>query len=111
MSRRHRPSEKNPLLQLLEPDVSLERAWAEIIIAHVRDRAAVSTVEALMLSLRSSVRALGHPDRLRRLAALSDAQLREIAVRVQRFQPHIAPTWTSEEVEVLIAVRSRINGR
>ena len=40
---------RNPLLQLLEPDVSLERAWAEIIIAHVRDRAAVSTVEALSL--------------------------------------------------------------
>jgi hypothetical protein len=102
---------RNPLLQLLEPDVSLERAWAEIIIAHVRDRAAVSTVEALMLSLRSSVRALGHADTLRRLAALGDAQLREIAVRVQRFKPHIAPAWTSEEVEVLIAVRSRINGR
>jgi hypothetical protein len=111
MGRRPRPSEKNPLLQVLEPDVSLERAWAEISIAHVRDRAAVSTVEALMFSLRSSVRALGHPDTLRRLAALGDAQLREIAVRVQRFQPHIAPTWTSEEVEVLIAVRSRINGR
>ena len=67
MSRRRCP-EKNPLLQLLEPDVSLERAWAEISIAHVRDRAAVSTVEALMFALRSSVHALGRPDTLRRLA-------------------------------------------
>jgi hypothetical protein len=111
MSRRRCRSEKNPLLQLLAPDVSLERAWAEISIAHVRDRAAASTVEALMFSLRSSVSALGHPDTLRWLAALGDAQLREIAVRVQGFQPHIAPAWRSEEIEVLIAVRSRINGR
>ena len=81
------------------------RSWAEISIAHVRDRA---PVEVLMFSLRSvSVRSVIP----RRLAAIGNAQLREIAVRVQRFQPHIAPAWMSEEVEVLIAVRSRINVR
>src|SRR5262245_31773360 len=79
MSRRRCP-EKNPLLQLLEPDVSLERAWAEISIAHVRDRAAVSTVEALMFALRSSVHALGRPDTLRRLAALGDAIAAQAAI-------------------------------
>jgi hypothetical protein len=71
-------------------------------------RAAASTVEALMYSLRErGIKALGEPDTLRRLVELSDEQLRDVAVRVQRFKPHIAPAWKAEDIEVLIVVRSK----
>jgi hypothetical protein len=62
-----------------------------------------------MFSLRSGIGALGRPDTVRRLSELSDAQMREVAVRVQKFGPHIAPAWTPENVEVLITARSKIN--
>jgi len=94
---------------LMRDDISLERAWHELNAAHFRGRVAQSTVEALMFSLRSGVQALGQPDTLRRLCELSDEQLRDVAVRVQRFQPHIAAAWEAEAVEVLIAVRSKAN--
>jgi hypothetical protein len=62
-----------------------------------------------MFSLRNGVGALGRPDVLRRLSELSDVQLREVAVRLQKFETHIAPAWTPEEVAVLIAARSEID--
>jgi hypothetical protein len=70
-------------------------------------RAAHSTVDALLFSLRSGVGALGKPDTLRRLLELSDAQLRAVAVRLQKFQPHIATAWTADDIAVLITVRSK----
>jgi hypothetical protein len=70
-------------------------------------RAAASTVEALMFSLRSGIKALDGPMTLRRLRELSDEQLHQVAVRVQRFQPHIAPAWKTENVEVLVLLRSK----
>jgi hypothetical protein len=39
---------------------------------------------------------------IRRLAELSDEQLRDVAVRSQRFKPHIAPAWKAEDIEALI---------
>ena len=60
-----------------------------------------------MFSLRASVQALGRRNTVRRLSELSDAQLRDVAVRLQKFQPHIAPAWTADEIAVLIAVRSK----
>jgi hypothetical protein len=63
-----------------------------------------------MLSLRSrGMRALGEPDVVRRLAQLDDVQLREVAVRLLKLKPHIAPVWTPEDVEVLFTVRSGVN--
>jgi hypothetical protein len=76
--------------------------------AAITKRAAYATVEALMFGLRSGVQELGQSDTIRRLSELSDEQLREVVVRVQKFQPHIAPAWKPEEVEVLIAVRSKV---
>jgi hypothetical protein len=60
-----------------------------------------------MYSLRAGVKALGRRDTIRRLSELSDEQLRDVAVRLQKFQPHIAPAWTANEIAVLIAVRSK----
>jgi hypothetical protein len=95
------------LRKLMADDVLLDRAWCEL---NARSRAAQSTVEALMYSLRNGVSALARPDVLRRLAELSDAQVREIATRVLKFKAHIAPAWTSEDVRVLLAARSKVHG-
>jgi hypothetical protein len=91
------------LRKLMADDVSLDPA-------RISGRAARSTVEALMYSLRNGVGALARPDVLRRLSELSDAQLREVAVRVQKFEAHIAPAWTAENVRVLLAARSKVHG-
>jgi len=92
-------------------DISLDRAYAEMISDRLRDRAADSTVEALMFSLRSGLAALGKPDALRRLSQCSDEQARAVAVRVQKFKPEIAPAWTLENVEVLLVAWSKIHGQ
>jgi hypothetical protein len=88
-------------------EMSLPALWEALNDPRRKKAAAASTVEALMFSLRSGVQALGQHNNVRRLSELSDEQLREVAVRVQRFSPHIAPPWNAEDVEVLIAVRSR----
>ena len=96
-------------LRRLMDDDSPERAWHEL--NGRSSGAAASTVEALMFALRSrGVQALGEPDVVHRLAQLNDAQLREIAIRLQKLTPHIAPAWAPEDVEVLLAVRSKIDG-
>src|SRR5262249_16668218 len=93
------------LRRLMTDDVSLERAGHDL--NKPRDGAASSTIEALMFSLRQGIQALGQPDTIRRLSELSDEQLRDVAVRLQRFKPHIAPAWNADEIAVLIAVRSK----
>jgi hypothetical protein len=99
------------LRKLMADDVSLEQAHAEISTWHLDGRSADSALEALMYSLRFGVGALGRPDTLRRLAELSDTQTRQVAVRVQKFKPHIAPAWTATDVEVLLAAWSRVRGQ
>jgi hypothetical protein len=94
---------------LADDDVSDVGAYAELNAAHVDGRAADSTVEALMFSFRAGINAIGHAETLRRLSQLDDAQIREVAVRVQKFKAHIAPAWTPQDVEVLITARSKIN--
>ena len=97
------------LCALLNRSVSLQRAWAELNQRH-RSDAPPATVEALVFSLRDGIAALGRSTALRRLSELSAAQLREVAVRVQKFKPEIAQPWKPEHVEVLIAARIRIHG-
>ena len=97
------------LRRLLNHNMSLERAWSELNQWR-RDGAPQMTVEALMFSLGDGVGALGRSATLRRLCELSDAQLREVAVRVQKFKPEIAQPWASKDVAVLIALRSRVHG-
>jgi|AmaraimetFIIA100_FD_contig_41_25629598_length_586_multi_6_in_0_out_0_1 hypothetical protein len=100
----------NRLRRLLSDDVSLVQAHAEISADHLKGRAAASTVEALMYSLRSGVAALARSDSVYRLSELSDAQMREVAVRVQKFKPHIAPAWAAEDVQVLVSAWSEVHG-
>jgi hypothetical protein len=108
-ARRRAPDESiMRLRRLLEPDISLARAAAEIHDDWFHDRAAESTVEALMFSLRSGVVVLGEASTQRRLAELSDKQMREVAVRVQKFKPEIAAAWKPEDVEILITVWSKL---
>jgi hypothetical protein len=99
------------LWRLLDSNVSLDRAYAEIHRHWFSGRAAASTVEALVFSLRAGVAALSELNTLRRLSELSDAQLREVATRLQKFKPDIASTWAREDVEVLVAVRSAVYGQ
>jgi hypothetical protein len=109
--KRRRQVEPERLAQLhwlLNDNVSLERAW-EALNQQRRDGAPQATVEALVFSLRDGIPALGRPATLRRLSELSAAQLREVAVRVQKFKPAIAQPWTPEDVEVLIVARSRVH--
>jgi uncharacterized protein YjiS (DUF1127 family) len=96
---------------LLDDDISLERAWHEINTDRLRGRAAEATVEAFMFSLRNGVAALSKPDTLRRLSELSDVQLRDVAVRLQKFKAEIAKPWSPADVEVLLATRSKIRGQ
>jgi hypothetical protein len=73
--------------------------------------AAASTVEALIFGLRDGIEALpANPDTLRRLAELSEEQLRAVCERLQNFKPHIAPAWSAEEVRALVDIWSASRG-
>jgi hypothetical protein len=96
------------LRRLMDDSVSLDRAWSELSRP---SGTAASTIEALMFGLREGLAALSKsPERLRRLAALDAEQLRAVCERLQNFQPHIAPAWTPNEVEGLVAIWSRGHG-
>jgi hypothetical protein len=73
--------------------------------------AAGPTVEALMFALRAGVNELCQADTLGRLCELNDAQLSDVVIRLQNFQPHIAKAWTANEIAVLIATRNNALGR
>ena len=94
--------------RLLDENVSLEQAWSEIHVP--RGRAAASTVEALMYSLRAGGTALACPHARRGLSELSEAQLHDVCARLQRFQPRIARAWTPVEVELLVAIWVDLHG-
>jgi hypothetical protein len=72
------------------------------------DRAAAMTVEALMFSLRGGVAVLAQLKTQYRLAELGDKQMREVAVRAQKFKPEIAAAWKPEDVEVLITLWGKL---
>ena len=90
--------------RLLDPKVSLERAWYELNARACEGRAAESTVEALMYSLRRGPTALADPNTLRRLVELNEQQLLAVMMRLQK----IAPAWTPEQVQALAIVRKKI---
>jgi hypothetical protein len=98
------------LRQLLEDDgISFGRAHREVNAARLSGRAAVSTVEALMFSLRRGVEALTDTDAQHRLSELSEEQLRTVCERLQNFKVNIAPAWTHEDVGALISIWSTIH--
>ena len=68
-----------------------------------KNRAAASTVEALMFELRSGTSVLRKFAAKRRLSELSEAQVREVGARLQRLKPEIAKAWNSDEVVKLIS--------
>ena len=108
-ARPQQESVKNPRVRhLLDDNVSLEGAWSEIHSS--KSRAAASTLEALVYSLRAGGTALDCPHARTRLAELSEAQLHEVSARLQRFKPHIARAWTPIEVEMLVAIWFDLHG-
>jgi hypothetical protein len=66
-----------------------------------RSRAAASTVEALMYSLRErGIKALAEADTLRRLSQLSDEQAIELGKRLRYLPPHIGHgPWEDDEIK------------
>jgi hypothetical protein len=63
-----------------------------------------------MYSLRRGVNELTHPDTLRRLSAIDNAQLKAVCRRLQNFKPEIATPWSSEKVAALIAKWKKLHG-
>jgi hypothetical protein len=87
---------------------SIEAAYAAFDRERRKYGAPQPTVEALMFELRRGLGAIKHPDNQRRLSELNDEQMREVAARVQKFMPHIAPAWKSADVEALISAWSKL---
>jgi hypothetical protein len=71
--------------------------------------AAPTTVEALMFSLRERGTAvLSESDGRRRLSELTAEQMLEVAARLQKIKPGIAPPWTAEQVDALYETKARL---
>ena len=94
----------------MAPDVSLAEAWYQFHVVWRHDRAAASTVEALLYQLRKGGAVLSDPDAKRRLAALSEQRLHEVSARLQKFMPHIARAWTPAEIELLVELWGDFHG-
>ena len=75
-------------------------------------RAAGTTIEALMYSLRErGVKALEESNTQSRLAELDKSQLKEVCRRVQNFKPHIAAPWSREETTTLVSNWRKLHGQ
>jgi hypothetical protein len=94
--------------RLLDDDISLQRAHAEIVADHFKGRAADSTLEALAFQLRAGVGVLKERDVRRRLSELSDAQFLEVTARVRRHKPKIALIWSDDDVRTLMQLRETL---
>jgi hypothetical protein len=99
------PQQRERLRRLLPKEVSLERAYHELVASR-QGEAAQSTVDALVFSLRRGVNELARPNAKRRLSGLSEGQLREVCKRLLSFKPEIATPWTLQEVEAICAIWS-----
>jgi hypothetical protein len=86
----------------------VETTWHEL---NRRDGAPQATVEALMFSLRFGIDALREPSTLRRLAQLDVSQAQEVAERVRKFKPEIAPAWELDAVEALLEIWMKRHAR
>lgn len=61
-----------------------------------------------MFALRNGIDALKDRSNQRRLDELSDKQMQEVAARIQKFMPHIAPAWKPADVQALLALWSEL---
>jgi hypothetical protein len=95
------------LRRLLEDDVSVERAYHEIMRARP---APESLVEALMYSLRRGLSELSNADTLHRMSGLDEGQLKAVCHRVQNLKPEIATPWSSVDATTLIAKWRELRG-
>jgi len=96
------------LRRRMADDVSIERAWHEI--NHPTDRAAASTVEALMLALRErGVAALAEGPVRQRLVQLDEEQVVKAGDR-QALQPDVARAWAPAEVQQLLEAWGGVRG-
>jgi transposase len=94
------------LRAMMDDNISLERVWREL--NRTPGRAASSTVEALMHSLRErGTAALEEPTTRRRLGELSKDQLAEVGDRLQRLKPEIARAWSANEIHTLVETYGR----
>jgi hypothetical protein len=97
---RPRDADLDQLRRLLDDDVTLAAASAK----PRRNRPTPATVvEALMYSLRRGVNELTQPDTQRRLSELNKDQLEVVCLRVQAFEPNIAPAWSAHDADLLIS--------
>ena len=97
---RPRDADLDRLRRLLDDDVTLAAASAKLR----EDRPTPATaVEALMYSLRRGVNELTQPNTQRRLSELNKDQLEAICLRVQAFEPNIAPAWRANDADLLIS--------
>jgi hypothetical protein len=97
--------------RLLDPSISLDRAWADVNT--VKGRAASMTVEALAYQLRDGVDALREPSAQRRLSELDEAQLLDVAERLtlerwNKTGTARVPPWAPEEIETLMEMWSAL---
>ena len=71
--------------------------------------AAPTTIEAVMYSLRErGTAALLEPDCRRRLSELNEQQILDVAVRLQKLRPEIAPAWGAEQVDELLKTKAQL---
>ena len=99
-SARPRDADLDRHSRLLDDDVTLAAASAKLR----EDRPTPATaVEALMYSLRRGVNELTQPNTQRRLSELNKDQLEAICLRVQAFEPNIAPAWRADDADLLIS--------
>jgi len=61
--------------------------------------------------LRRGVNELIKPDAQRRLSELNRDQLEAVCLGVQAFKPNIAPAWSAEDADLLIAAWGKLHGR
>jgi hypothetical protein len=100
------PVEIQRARRLLEDRISLEGAYSQINSR--KGRAANSTVDALVFSLRSGVKEIEDKDVRRRLSELSDQQLHEVGDLLQRLRSEIARAWSADEIEALMLLRETL---
>jgi hypothetical protein len=100
------PDRLDRLRSLIDGTTSLERAHHDIN----RITAARSTlIEALVLWLRRGVTELIRPEIQRRLSALDGRSLESVCLRLQEFQPTIAPAWSAEDADLLISTWKKLH--
>jgi hypothetical protein len=74
------------------------------------DRAAQSTIDALMYSLRGGIAVLTRDDVRDRLAVVADDQLREMIALLQKRDGRIAPAWSDGDIEKLVETWTACHG-